>query len=64
MLQPTRDDLVLLRDCTASVDMKLDCERAMRGDEEAMERCAVVIRRARPNQYEKFSWRAEDVEVD
>lgn len=49
MTQPTRQDLILLRSCTASIDLKLDCERALRGDEEAMERCAVVVRRARPS---------------
>lgn len=43
------DELQLLRSCTASVDVKLDCDRAMRGDQEATERCARILRRARPS---------------
>lgn len=48
-IEITREDLVLLRDCTANVNIKLDCQYALRGDTEALARCAKIIERAKPS---------------
>lgn len=45
----TADDIRLLWGCTANVDLQLDCIRALRGDTEALARCAKVIERAMPS---------------
>lgn len=43
------EELRLLRSCTANLETKLDCDLAIRGDGEALERCAQILRRARPS---------------
>lgn len=49
MSDVTRQELELLHSCTASVDVRLDCDHALRGDETALARCAEILRRARPS---------------
>lgn len=43
------NELKLLRSCTNDIDIKMDCDKARRGDLEAMSRCATILCRASPS---------------